>query len=53
MRQNDTLKGQSNEIFDLQFFHNSNQLGPLTDGLKMFSILVKFSLLFEFSLLKN
>ena len=27
-------KGQSNEIFDLHFFHNSNLPGPLTNGLK-------------------
>ena len=30
------LKGQSNEIFDLQFFHNSNLPGPLTNELKYF-----------------
>ena len=35
------LTGQSNEIFDLQFFfHHSNQPGPLTNGLKDFRILV-------------
>ena len=29
------LKGQSNEIFDLQFFfHNSNLPGPRTNGVK-------------------
>ena len=30
------LKGQSNEIFDLHFFHNSNLPGPLTNRLKYF-----------------
>ena len=36
------LKGQSNEIFDLQFFFlNSNQPGPRTNGVKIFSSLVK------------
>ena len=28
------LKKQSNEIFDLKFFHHLNQPGPLTNGLK-------------------
>ena len=28
------LKGQSNESFDLNFFHYLNQPGPLTNGLK-------------------
>ena len=27
------LKGQSNEIFDLIYFHNSNLPGPQTNGL--------------------
>ena len=31
-----TLKGQSNEILDPHFFHNSNQPGPLTNELKYF-----------------
>ena len=30
------LKGQSNEILDPHFFHNSNQPGSLTNGLKYF-----------------
>ena len=30
------LKGQSNKIFDNQFFHQSNPLGPLSNGLKYF-----------------
>ena len=30
------LKGKSNEIFDLQFFHNLNLPVPLTNGLKYF-----------------
>ena len=30
------IKGQSNEIFNSSFFHNSNQAVPLTDGLKYF-----------------
>ena len=30
------LKGQSNEIFDLQFFYHLNQPGPLTNGLNYF-----------------
>ena len=30
------FKGQSNEIFDLQFFYHLNQPGPLTDGLTYF-----------------
>ena len=34
----------SNEIFDLQFFHHSNQPGPLTNGLKYFRLFVKISL---------
>ena len=34
------LKGKSNKIFNLHFFHHSNQLGPLTIGLKYFQ---KFS----------
>ena len=38
-----TLKGQSNEIFDLHFFHYSNLPGPLTNGFKVFLILVKIS----------
>ena len=33
---NYNLKGQSNEIFDLQFFNHSNRPGPLTNGLKDF-----------------
>ena len=28
------LKGQSNKIFGLQFFHNLNLSEPLTNGLK-------------------
>ena len=32
------LKGQSNEIFDLQFFHNSNLPRPLTNGLTFFRV---------------
>ena len=31
-----SLKGHSNEIFDLQFFHHSNQPGSLTNGLNYF-----------------
>ena len=31
-----SLRGQSNEIFDLQFFHHSNQPGPLINGFKYF-----------------
>ena len=29
-------KNESNEIFDIQFFHNSNMPGPLTNQLKYF-----------------
>ena len=36
------LKGQSNEIFDLLFFHHFNQPGPLTNGLKDFRIWFRF-----------
>ena len=36
------LKGQSKEIFDLQFFHHLNQPGPLTNGLKYFRIWLGF-----------
>ena len=37
------LKGQSNEIFDLQFFfHNSNKPVPLTNGFKYFWIWLSF-----------
>ena len=37
------LKGQSNEIFDLQFFFNiSNLPGPLTNGLKYFRFWLSF-----------
>ena len=32
------LKGQTNEILDPLFSHNSNQPGPLTNGLKYFRI---------------
>ena len=35
------LKGQTNEIFNLQFFHNLNLPGPLTNGLNKSSFLVK------------
>ena len=35
-----TLKGQFNEILDLQFCHHSNLSGPLTNGLKYFRILL-------------
>ena len=36
------LKGQSNEIFDLHYFHFSNPSGPLTNGLKCFRFWLKF-----------
>ena len=36
------LKGQSNEIFDLQFFHNSNLSGALANGLKYFWFWFRF-----------
>jgi hypothetical protein len=32
------LKGQSQEIFDLWFFHQTVALGPLIHGLKRFCI---------------
>ena len=32
----ENLVGQSNKIFDLQFFHHLNQPGPLTNRLKYF-----------------
>ena len=37
-----SLKGQSNKILDHQFFHNSNQLGPLTNGLKYLRFWLSF-----------
>ena len=37
-----TLKGQSNEILEPHFFHNSNQLGPLTNELKYFRFWFRF-----------
>ena len=36
-----TLKGQSNEIFDLQCFPNSNLLGPLTNGLQYVQVWIR------------
>ena len=42
MEINFSLKGQSNEIFDLLFFHHFNQPGPLTNGLKYFRIWFRF-----------
>ena len=36
------LKGQSNEILDPHFFHNSNQPGSLTNGLKYFRFWFRF-----------
>ena len=36
------LKGQSNEIFDLQFFYYLNQPGLLTNGLKYYRIWLSF-----------
>ena len=36
-----SLKGQSNKIFDLFFFHNSSLPGPLSNGFKYFIFLVK------------
>ena len=34
--------GQSNEILDPHFFHNSNQPGPLTNELKYFRFWFRF-----------
>ena len=43
------LKGQSNKIFNLQFFfHNSNLPGPLANGLTKFYFGKEFSELFKF-----
>ena len=36
------IKRQSNEIFDLHFFHYSNLSGPLTNGLKYFRFWLRF-----------
>ena len=41
-RQNAHLKGQSNEIFDLHFFHHSNQFVPLINKFKYFRFLLRF-----------
>ena len=40
------LKGQSNEIFDLQFFSSFEPAWATDQGVKIFLILVKFSLSF-------
>ena len=37
-----TLKGQSNDILDPHFFHNSNHPGPLTNELKYFRLWFRF-----------
>ena len=36
------LKGQSNEIFDLHFFHYSNLPGPLINGFKYLRFWLRF-----------
>ena len=36
------LKGQSNEILNLHFFHYSNLSGPLSDGLQYFKFWIRF-----------
>ena len=48
------LKGQSNKIFNLQFFSSLNQSGSPINGLKYFSILVEISLRYSnFSVKKS
>ena len=45
-----TLKGQSNEIFDLQFFfHHLNHPGPLTNRLKYFRFWLGFRQIIQIS----
>ena len=36
------VKGHSNEIFGLHFFHYSNLHGPLTNRLKYFKVWLRF-----------
>ena len=37
------FKGQSNEIFDPQYFHHSNQPGPQINGLNIFEFGLVFA----------